>query len=232
MTQNKQDDPLRLETLLKELPRYRLINGAGGQPELCSEDVDHPYAGQIVYRADELEAALTAVPFSSTLTVVVNGQPVEVTSGPVPSVIQQAITKSGQIGAPIAQWELRTREGDVIPHDLDADFELTAGRLLFLNLGLPKLEAQAVPSSPETPLCKESEHRFGNCKTCGMPWLASRLELPTKADIAWAARVIHNHDKHPGAFELCSYPSCAGQVLDEALREAQALEDPTGEKND
>ena len=88
------------------------------------------------------------LPASPRLTVVVNGQPVDVPVGSVPAVIAAAIQQSGQIGAPIRQWELRTREGDVIPHDLPDDWHLTADRLLFLNLGLPPLRAEAQPTPP------------------------------------------------------------------------------------
>jgi hypothetical protein len=79
------------------------------------------------------------------LTVVVNGKPVTVPSGPVRTVIEQAIKDGGQWGgAPLEQWELRTPDGDVIPHDASADeWALTAGKTLFLNLGLPPLQAQA-----------------------------------------------------------------------------------------
>jgi hypothetical protein len=73
------------------------------------------------------------------ITVVVNGQPVSVQPGPVREVIRQAIEASGQIGAPIPQWELRTRDGEVIPHSLSdgGEWMLSGGTLLFMNLGLP-----------------------------------------------------------------------------------------------
>lgn len=80
--------------------------------------------------------------------------------------------------------------------------------------------ALALCESPaaETPLCKDDAHLFGNCKTCGMPWLASRLQAPTVHDLRWAARSIHDEDVaatsgprgiHVGAFETCDAPSCA-----------------------
>lgn len=90
------------------------------------------------FEIDKWTEALASVSSPPTLSVVVNGQPVEVPAGQVRDVIRQAIERAGQIGAPIEQWELRTRDGDVIPHDLEAGWQLTGGRLLFLNLGLPR----------------------------------------------------------------------------------------------
>ncbi len=79
------------------------------------------------------------------IEVIVNGQPVMVKAGTVRDVISQAVQLSGQIGAPIAQWQLRTTEGDIIPHDMTdgTDYELTPGRRLWLNLGLPPTAASA-----------------------------------------------------------------------------------------
>lgn len=62
--------------------------------------------------------------------------------------------------------------------------------------------------APPPPICADDAHSFGPCKTCGMPYLASRLEPPTTADIAWAVRVIHEQ-YHQGPFSLCAMPSCA-----------------------
>lgn len=83
--------------------------------------------------------------------IVVNGQPVTVTAGPIRNVIAAAIAQSGQIGAPIEQWVLRTREGDVIPHELPggAEYALTAGQRFFLHLGLP------VPSPASAPITRQ-----------------------------------------------------------------------------
>lgn len=92
----------------------------------------------------------SASPHPETIEVIVNGQPVTVKSGTVRDVVSQAVRLSGQIGAPIAQWQLRTTEGDVIPHDLidGTDYELTPGRRLWLNLGLPvHLQASASPQA-------------------------------------------------------------------------------------
>lgn len=53
-------------------------------------------------------------------------------------------------------------------------------------------EQSALPASLDVqpPICKDDEHLFGPCKTCGMPHLASRLEPPTADDIAWAQSEI------------------------------------------
>lgn len=100
-----------------------------------------------------------AVP-APPLQVVVNGQPVEVMPGPIRSVIEQAITKANQIGAPIEQWVLRTREGDIIPHDSTSqDWELVGGHLLFLHLGLPV----AVPAPPEKECRKCHQVEAAHC---------------------------------------------------------------------
>lgn len=101
-----------------------------------------------IARLAEALASASASPSSETIEVIVNGQPVIVKSGTVRDVISQAVRLSGQIGAPIAQWQLRTTEGDVIPHDLSdgTDYELTPGRRLWLNLGPPvHLPASASP---------------------------------------------------------------------------------------
>jgi len=90
-----------------------------------------------------------APPTEQTVRVVVNGQPVSVQTGSVPEVIQRAIEAAHQIGAPIAQWELRTREGDIIPHDIPEDYFLSAGKLFFLNLGLPAPKFGGVEGVPQ-----------------------------------------------------------------------------------
>lgn len=88
------------------------------------------------------EAARPAV-LPAHLSVVVNGQPVSVPGGPIRDVIAAAIQKAGQIGAPLDQWVLRTRDGDVIPHALPGGVEwaLSGGQQLWLHLGLPLAEA-------------------------------------------------------------------------------------------
>lgn len=80
------------------------------------------------------------------------------------------------------------------------------------------LRATGTPPAPPPKLfCKDGEHRFGACATCGMPHLASRLEPPIANDIRWGARSIHEADValhagprgiHVGAFETCDAPSC------------------------
>jgi hypothetical protein len=84
------------------------------------------------------------------LSIVVNGQPVIVHAGPIRDVIAAAIQKSGQIGAPVDQWVLRTRDGEVIPHALPGGVEwaLSGGQQLFLHLGLPRELASPSPIDP------------------------------------------------------------------------------------
>lgn len=92
---------------------------------------------------DVLRDALgEAVRPAPNVEIIVNGQPVTIPAGPIREVIAAAIQKAGQIGAPIDQWVLRTREGEVIPHRLpDAmEYAVTGGQRLFLHLDVP-LEA-------------------------------------------------------------------------------------------
>lgn len=84
-----------------------------------------------------------------TITVVVNGQPVTVNAGPIRAVIEAAVKASGQIGAPVEQWELRTRDGEVIPQSLPEEWELSGGTLLFMNLGLPPTGVSQAPPPQE-----------------------------------------------------------------------------------
>lgn len=100
-----------------------------------------------------LRAVLAALRASSVniLEVIVNGQPVTVKAGTVRAVIAEAIHVSGQIGAPVAQWELRTTDGEIIPHNVadGTDYELAPGHRLWLNLGLPALRASEGPREVE-----------------------------------------------------------------------------------
>jgi hypothetical protein len=84
-----------------------------------------------------------------TLEIIVNGQPVTVQGGPIRTAIAAAIQEAGQIGAPIDQWVLRTRDGEEIPHTLPdgEEYALAGGQRLFLHLGLPR----AVAGTPEEP---------------------------------------------------------------------------------
>lgn len=77
---------------------------------------------------------------AQTIEVVVNGQPVSVVAGPIREVVAEAVRVSGQIGAPIDQWVLRTRGGEVIPHQLPGglDYALIGGQRVFMHLGLPE----------------------------------------------------------------------------------------------
>jgi hypothetical protein len=90
---------------------------------------------------DALEDALRPLPQEgqTEIEIIVNGQPVNVTAGPIREVIAEAVQRSGQIGAPIDQWVLRTTDGEVIPHALPGGVEwaLSGGQRLWLHLGLP-----------------------------------------------------------------------------------------------
>lgn len=73
-----------------------------------------------------------------TITIVVNGTPVEVEANihaPLHTVVTKALNDSGNIGQPWENWELRDAEGDLL--DLTkkvGEFEFTAGFGLFLSL--------------------------------------------------------------------------------------------------
>lgn len=108
-------------------------------------------------------------------------------------------------------------EARLVVPTLMEDLELCANRID------DALLAAGRDPAPEAALCKEDEHRFGNCQTCGMPWLASRLEEPTADDMRWGARVVHDENiaataSHPsaihyGEFEACGAPSCVAARL-------------------
>lgn len=74
-------------------------------------------------------------------------------------------------------------------HDLA---QLIAAASDCVDFAKRQLEAEAAdrPVAPPPELCKDDAHVFGDCKTCGMPYLASRLEPPTPEDIAWAKESI------------------------------------------
>lgn len=73
-----------------------------------------------------------------TLTVVVNGRPVEIEANiqaPLRTIIPKALEESGNTGQPPENWELRDAAGNLL--DLQKkirDFEFGAAISLFLNL--------------------------------------------------------------------------------------------------
>ena len=72
------------------------------------------------------------------LTVVVNGQPVQVKANiqaPLRTLIEHALQQSGNSGQPIDNWELRDASGQILdPARKIGDFNFGAGTQLFLNL--------------------------------------------------------------------------------------------------
>lgn len=70
-----------------------------------------------------------------TLTVVVNGQPTQISAEPnasVQSLVERALQQTGNIGQPPENWELRDASGNTIgPSRKVSEF---AGATLFLNL--------------------------------------------------------------------------------------------------
>lgn len=72
------------------------------------------------------------------LTIVVNGQPVEIEANenaPLRSLVGRALELSGNVGQPPENWELRDAEGILL--DLDKkikEFSFPEGVKLFLNL--------------------------------------------------------------------------------------------------
>jgi hypothetical protein len=73
-----------------------------------------------------------------TLTIVVNGRPVEVEANehaPLHSVIGKALDESGNAGQPKEQWELRDQAGALLDVNRKiGEFAFAAGVTLFLNL--------------------------------------------------------------------------------------------------
>ena len=78
------------------------------------------------------------MPNQIDLKVVVNGQPVVVKANveaPVNTLIEHALTQSGNSGQPIGNWELRDASGQVLdPARKIEDYNLQSGATLFLNL--------------------------------------------------------------------------------------------------
>ncbi len=72
------------------------------------------------------------------LTVVVNGQPVQLKANveaPVLTLIEHALRESGNSGQPVANWELRDSSGQILdPARKVESYHLQAGATLFLNL--------------------------------------------------------------------------------------------------
>lgn len=131
-----------IEDYIAKAETYRLrsellFNG----PISITQEMMHARDALRALLASPLHAGAT----TGTIEVIVNGQPVIVKAGTVRDVISQAVELSGQIGAPSEQWQLRTTEGDVIPHDMvdGTDYELAPGRRLWLNLSPPALHAGA-----------------------------------------------------------------------------------------
>lgn len=75
------------------------------------------------------------MPEKITLTIVVNGQPTELTaaqSASVESLIPKALEQTGNVGQPPDNWELRDAAGRLLTsRDKAAAF---SGQTLFLNL--------------------------------------------------------------------------------------------------
>ncbi len=69
------------------------------------------------------------------ITVVVNGQPTQVSAQPEASVqalIEPALSQTGNAGQPVSNWELRDQAGNSVePPKKVSEF---AGKTLFLNL--------------------------------------------------------------------------------------------------
>lgn len=72
------------------------------------------------------------------LTVIVNGQPTEVTAEsttPLHVVIVRALEQTGNQGQPPAKWELRDASGVILdPQQTVGDYGFVSGTRLFLNL--------------------------------------------------------------------------------------------------
>ena len=73
-----------------------------------------------------------------TLTVVVNGQPAEVTTNvnaPLHTVIPEALTKTGNVGQPPENWELKDANGAALELSKNiSEFGFTRETKLFLSL--------------------------------------------------------------------------------------------------
>lgn len=79
-----------------------------------------------------------ANPNQIDVTVVVNGQPLEVkanVNAPLRTVVLHALQESGNSGQPVENWELRDAGGQVLDVTRKAeDYGIAAGAKLFLNL--------------------------------------------------------------------------------------------------
>jgi hypothetical protein len=78
-------------------------------------------------------------PSNISLTVVVNGQPIELKNAnphePLRAVANQALAQSGNSGQPLDGWELRDSAGNVLDFSKPIkDYGLAAGVTLFLSL--------------------------------------------------------------------------------------------------
>lgn len=75
------------------------------------------------------------MPEKVTLTIVVNGQPTQLTASgqaSIESIIPQALEQTGNVGQPPNNWELRDAAGKQLdPKNKVGEF---AGQTLFLNL--------------------------------------------------------------------------------------------------
>lgn len=78
------------------------------------------------------------MPNKIELTVVVNGQPVQVEGNlhaPLRTIIPKALQETGNIGQPPENWELRDGPGNLLDADQKIeDFHFTHETRLFLNL--------------------------------------------------------------------------------------------------
>lgn len=179
-----------------------------------------------------------SAPAKGGLRVVVNGMPVVVEAGSVADVIRQAIENSGQIGAPIEQWELRTREGDIIPPDADpAEWRLSGGTLLFLNLGVPKQQCKCGHGSEEHSKVSDLGGKFRRpCDTCVcMDYQPSERLAPdaptftTNPIVQAAADRIRlwlvQNKRLPYAGSTIELEEVLVREIDHALRESQGATD-------
>ena len=77
-------------------------------------------------------------PNKISLTVVVNGQPVNVdanVNAPLRTVIEHALQQSGNSGQPLDNWELRDGTGNILDGNRKVgEFNLSSGATIFLNL--------------------------------------------------------------------------------------------------
>ena len=136
----------------------------------------------------QADAERSPSPAFETIEVIVNGQPVTVKAGPIRQVVADAIQAAGQIGAPVDQWVLRTREGDIIPHDLPGglDYALIGGQRVFMHLGLPALAMERSPSPAALDAIAD-------------------MQFARQSHLAWAEHL----EAHAASGEPC--PQCEGK---------------------